>query len=336
MKIIKKSTILIIIFLLTSINLFAQETPEFTVKVGGLIQAWTSYGQINGADTNSIGWGVRRARLVATSNFGSKMKGTVHLELTSFKLLDAKIEYSLSNMFSLTAGRFIGAGVRGAGLTGAANIDITERAFTTDKWAASTIGTDFRDYGMDLTANIGELKANVTLHNGDGSANISNKVLGTQIQNGGFAVSGMLIYKPEQLKGLEVGGYYGMGNKEINEYNAYNAYAYFEPGKFKVKAELIGWTNTFGSVDFSQMGYYLMGGYKIMDCVEAIARYEIYDANTDLDDNERNFLTIGATYSLFPTKWNAGKITAAYVMTGEAQDPQHDNDVFQLVMQLAF
>lgn len=144
--------------------------------------------------------GVRRARLVATSNFGSKMKGTVHLELTSFKLLDAKIEYSLSNMFSLTAGRFIGAGVRGAGLTGAANIDITERAFTTDKWAASTIGTDFRDYGMDLTANIGELKANVTLHNGDGSANISNKVLGTQIQNGGFAVSGMLIYKPEQLK----------------------------------------------------------------------------------------------------------------------------------------
>ncbi|MBK8946776.1 MAG: hypothetical protein IPM32_16115 [Ignavibacteriae bacterium] len=336
MKIIKNYTVLIILFLSASINLFAQEDQEFTVKMSGLVQAWTSYGQINGADTNSIGWGVRRARLVATSNFGSKMKGTIHLELTSFKLLDAKIEYSLNKMFSLTAGRFIGAGVRGAGLTGAGVIDITERAYSADTWAVQTIGADFRDYGMDLTANIGELKANITLHNGSGAVNITNKVLGTQIQNGGFAVSGMLVYKPELLKGLEVGGYYGMGNKEVNEYSAYNAYAYYDPGKFKVKAEIIGWSKPFGSNDIASMGYYLLGGYKIMDCVEAIARYEIYDANTDLDENERNFLTIGATYSLFPTKWNAGKITAAYVLTGEAKDPQHDNDVFQLVMQLAF
>ncbi|MBI1931250.1 MAG: hypothetical protein HYS24_01775 [Ignavibacteriales bacterium] len=335
MKKMHKASILI--FLLTFITslTFAQETPEFSVKVGGLIQAWTSYGQINGADTNSLGWGIRRARLTATSNFGTKMKGIVQLELTSFKLLDAKIEYSLSNMFTLSAGRFIGAGVRGAGLTGAGSIDITERAYSADRWAANTIGTDFRDYGMDLTANIGELKANVTLHNGDGSVNLTNKVLGSQIQNGGFAVSGMLAYKPEMLKGLEVGGYYGIGNKEINEYSAYNAYAYFEPGKFKVKAEFIGWTNTIDNSDLSQMGYYLLGGYKILDCLEAIARYEIYDANTDLDDTELNFITVGATYSLFPSKWNAGKITAAYIITGEPNITV-DNNVFQIVMQLSF
>ncbi len=89
MKKMHKASILV--FLLTFITslTFAQETPEFSVKVGGLIQAWTSYGQINGADTNSLGWGIRRARLIATSNFGTKMKGIVQLELTSFKLLDA-------------------------------------------------------------------------------------------------------------------------------------------------------------------------------------------------------------------------------------------------------
>ncbi len=332
---IQKRTILLFFVLFSFVTMQAQETPDFTVKVGGLVQAWTSYGQIDGADTNSIGWGIRRARLVATSTFGKKMKGTIHLELTSFKLLDAKIEYTISDMFALTAGRFIGAGVRGAGLTGASSIDITERAYSADRWAANTIGTDFRDYGMDLSANVGDIKANVTLHNGDGSVNLTNKVLGTQIQNGGFAVSGMLVYKPEKLKGLEVGGYYGMGNKEINEYNAFNAYAYFEPGKFKLKAEVIGWTNTFGSNDLSQMGYYLMGGYKIIDCLEAVGRFEILDANTDLDETELSFVTVGATYSLFPTKWNAGKITAAYIITGEP-NPAVDNDVFQLVMQLSF
>ncbi|MFZ1292424.1 MAG: hypothetical protein WAR79_20190 [Melioribacteraceae bacterium] len=332
---IQKRTILLFFVLFSFVTMQAQETPDFTVKVGGLVQAWTSYGQIDGADTNSIGWGIRRARLVATSTFGKKMKGTIHLELTSFKLLDAKIEYTISDMFALTAGRFIGAGVRGAGLTGASSIDITERAYSADRWAANTIGTHFRDYGMDLSANVGDIKANVTLHNGDGSVNLTNKVLGTQIQNGGFAVSGMLVYKPEKLKGLEVGGYYGMGNKEINEYNAFNAYAYFEPGKFKLKAEVIGWTNTFGSNDLSQMGYYLMGGYKIIDCLEAVGRFEILDANTDLDETELSFVTVGATYSLFPTKWNAGKITAAYIITGEP-NPAVDNDVFQLVMQLSF
>jgi predicted porin len=332
---IKKLTIFMLVFLTSASLILAQDNPDFSYKIGGTIQAWTSLGQINNSDTNSLGWGLRRVRLRAYTTLGDKMKGFVQVELTSPKLLDARIEYLVSDMFTIRAGRFIGAGVRSAGLTSHSDIDITERPLTAQKWGIATIGSDFRDYGMDVVGSFGDVKATLTLHNGDGAANILNKISGHSAQNGSFAVSGMLTFKPKTVKGLEAGAYYGMGNKEINEYKSYNAYAYYEPGPFRVKAELIGWTNTFGSTDLNQMGYYLFGGYKLIDCVEAVARYENYDPNTDLDKNEQSLLTIGATYSVYPSKWTTGKITAAYTIISETGNAV-DNNVFQIVMQLVF
>ena len=207
--------------------LTAQDAPDFSYRIGGTVQAWTSMGDIHGSDTNSLGFGVRRARLRAYSTFGDKMKGFIQMELTSPKLLDARIEYMVSKAFSVRAGRFIGASVRAGGLTSHTKIDITERPLTAMMWAASTVGKDYRDYGLDFVGKFGDLKANVTLHNGSGAENVLNKQSGHGTMNGGFAVSGMLSFKPKSLKGLEAGGYYGMGNAEINEYSAFNAYVYY-------------------------------------------------------------------------------------------------------------
>lgn len=331
-------TVLILV-LVSSGFLFAQDGPDFSYRIGGTVQAWTSMGEIHGADTNSLGWGLRRVRLRAYSSFGDKMKGFVQMELTSPKLLDARIEYMVCKSFTLRAGRFIGAGIRAGGLTSHTVIDITERPLTAVKWAAHTVGADFRDYGLDLVGKFGDLKANVTLHNGNGAVNVRNRQSGVGPMNGGFAVSGMVIYKPKMLKGLETGAYYGMGNPEINEYSSYNAYVYYEPKPLRVKAEVIGWTNTVGDFENSQMGYYVFAGYGFAKNWEAVARLENYDPNTDNDDDQLMLITLGATYSVFETKWTAGKITAAYTLQNESDTdmyPAIDNNVFQLVMQLVF
>ena len=149
----------------------------------------------------------------------------------------------------------------------------------------------------------------------------------------------MVVFKPKSLKGLEAGAYYGIGNAEINEYASYNAYIYYEPKPLRVKAEIIGVTNTTGSTDVSGMGYYVFAGYGFAKNFEALARFEIFDGNTDIDDNQLTLITLGATYSIFQTKWTAGKITAAYTLQNEADVPLYpafDNNVFQLVMQLVF
>lgn len=157
--------------------------------------------------------------------------------------------------------------------------------------------------------------------------------------NGGFAISGMVVFKPKSVKGIEAGGYYGLGNAEINEYNSYNAYVYYEPKPIRVKAEVIGVTNTFGYTDISAMGYYVFAGYRVTKNIEAVARFETFDGNTEIDDNQVTLNTFGGTYSIFSNKWGAEKITAAYTLQSEgdiALYPEIDNNVFQLVMQLVF
>lgn len=333
----KLFTILAVLFL--SVGILSAQGSDFSYRIGGTVQAWTSMGQIDGADTNSLGFGIRRARLRAYSKFGNKMKGFLQMELTSPKLLDARIEYMVSKAFSIRAGRFIGAGVRAGGLTSHTKIDITERPLSAVMWGKRTIGADYRDYGLDFVGKFGDVKANVTFHNGNGATNIRNRQSGVGPMNGGFAISGMLVFKPKSVKGLEAGGYYGMGNAEINEYNSYNAYVYYEPKPIRVKAEVIGVTNTFGSTDVSAMGYYVFAGYGVTKNLEAVARFETFDGNTEIDDNQVTLITVGATYSLFATKWTAGKITAAYTMLSEGDTalyPKIDNNVFQLVMQLVF
>lgn len=342
MRKISKLFSIFVFVLLSASFLTAQDAPEFSYRMGGTVQAWTSMGDIHGSDTSSFGWGLRRVRLRAYATLGDKMKGFIQMELTSPKLLDARIEYMVTKAFSIRAGRFIGAGVRAGGLTSHTVIDITERPLSAVRWGGHTIGADYRDYGLDFVGKFGDVKANVTLHNGNGATNIRNRQTGPGPQNGGFAVSGMVVFKPKTVKGLEAGGYYGIGNSEINEYNAFNAYVYYEPKPLRVKAEVIGYTNVgaaFDGSDLGRMGYYVFAGYGFAKNWEAVARYESYDHNTDMDDDQINLITLGATYSVFSTKWAAGKITAAYTLQSEADAgfyPEIDNNVFQLVMQMVF
>ena len=344
---LSKMFLMVVVLILSAGFLSAQDAPEFSYKMGGTVQAWASMGQIDkdasGIDTSAMGFGLRRVRLRAYATLGDKMKGFMQVELTDPKLLDARIEYLVSKAFTIRAGRFIGAGVRAGGLTSHTVIDITERPLSAVMWGSNTIGADYRDYGLDFVGHFGDFTANVTLHNGNGAFNMLNRQgRALTTYNAGMAISGMVVFKPATLKGLETGAYYGMGNADINEYNAYNAYVYYEPKPLRVKAELIGYTNVGAAAngdDLKRMGYYIFAGYGFAKNWEAVVRYETYDHNTDVDDNQVTLITLGATYSVFETKWTAGKITAAYTLQNEADVtafPAYDNNVFQLVMQMVF
>lgn len=335
MKKVKRLFLLFLITLLIASFNFAQDKSDFTTKLGGTIQFWGSYGEINSADTNSLGFGIRRARLKVHSTLGNKVKGYIQVEVSSPKLVDARIEYLISDAFTIRAGRFVGASIRGGSLTSHTEIDITERPLTAVKWASLTVGSDYRDYGVDFAASLGDITANVTFHNGNGSENITNRQSKNADANISLAISAMLAFKPKSVKGLEAGGYYGHGNPTYNEYNSYNAYIYYEPMPIRLKAEIISWTNLGGINNISQLGYYLFAGYRIANNWEAVARFENYDPNIDLKKNEQRLITIGATYAVFSDEWKAAKITAAYTFINESGS-EINNNVAQIVMQLAF
>jgi len=336
MKRFTKSALLTaLVFIVTAGMIFAQDLPDLKLRFGGTIQAMASYSQTGANDINQTGFGLRRVRFRAYPKFSKYFKGFFQMELTSPKLLDARLTYTLDKAINVRVGRFIGAGVRSGGLTSHTVIDIVERPMTAQKWGAATIGADYRDYGAAVFGKIGGgLSYNITVHNGNGAKNIKATHKGAgKILNDKLAFSGMVTYKPKEVKGLEAGGYYGVGNSNYMDYNAYNAYIYWEPKPIRIKAEYIGWKDN--TTNITTSGYYIFGAYGFAHNWELLARYENYDENTNVDNDGQNLTTIGARYFLFAAKESAGKITAAYVIHGE-QGATIDNNVFYFMFQLVF
>ncbi len=334
MKSLTKLFFSVLVVLLTSSLMMAQDAPKPAVRLGGTIQAMLSSAQTNG-DTSQIGVGLRRIRLRAYANLGKKVSAFIQYSAKSNKVLDARITYKFSPQFNLRIGRFIGAGVKGGGLTSHTKIDIVERPVTAQKWAAATIGADYRDYGIAVLGSISGFSYNVTLHNGSGAMNVlaSHKSIGNPMKSG-MAVSAMVGFKPEGIKGLDIGGYFGQGNKYYNDYSSFSGYLYYQPGPFRFKGEYVSWTNKNAPTEVTSNGFYAFGAYKIMPKIELLARYEQFDPNVDVDNDEQTDITIGAGYSIWPSKWTQGKITLAYVIQGESGTTVDDNVLyafFQLV-----
>jgi hypothetical protein len=108
---------------------------------------------------------------------------------------------------------------------------------------------------------------------------------------------------------------------------------------FRMKAEIIGWKNTINDEDTNKLGFYIFAGYRFAENWEVAARFEKYDPSSELSDDHITLLTGGLTYSVFSSDWAAGKISVAYTYQKEADVvvyPEIDNNVFQMMMQLAF
>ncbi|MCB0283791.1 MAG: hypothetical protein KDF60_14495 [Calditrichaeota bacterium] len=335
MRLVSTLIISIVFFLFLSGAAFADDPPELKSQIGATIQSMFSMDQNDNA--TNMGFGIRRVRARWYAQY-DKAKLFIQTELTSYSLLDARLEYHFSDAFNVKAGRFIGAGVRSGGLTSHTVIDIIERPFTARRWGAMTVGGDYRDYGVELEGNTGDLTGRLWIHNGDGSLNNRN-LAGSSASTDFTAqvVDAMVVYKPASVKGLEIGGHYGIGKKDSvstssleKDYNSFSAFAYYNPGGFQLKGEVIGLTNNLS--DVSTMGYYVFGGYSITNTIELLARFENYDPNTDVDTNELSFITLGAALRDIG---NNHKVTAAIVLADNKATDFQDT-IFQVMWQFVF
>jgi hypothetical protein len=81
-------------------------------------------------------------------------------------------------------------------------------------------------------------------------------------------------------------------------------------------------------------GYYAHLGYKFMEeKLEALVRYDAWDPCTDLDDDEINWITFGLNYYLSGLN---SMFYFNYIMKGEADPNEFDNDMIVLQYQILF
>ena len=336
--------------LLTSYICYTQaialSADDLTVNINGTIQSWASYEQ-NAQDSTQMGFGIRRLRLRIKSSFGEKISAFAQVEMTSPKLLDARISYQVLPQLQMRIGRFIGAGMRGAGLTLHSDLDIIERPVSAQEWAGRTVGSDYRDYGIEVIGTISDVTIRGWIHNGDGAKNIKSSQTGRSLlKNGHFARDIMITYQPEFIDYLEMGTHAGKGNNQFKYFERnsyvnrdifhYSTYLYYEPRMFRFKTEYVSVTSQRDQIqtrDITFTGFYLFGGFKLLKNLELVSRFETVDYDRLLNLRE-NFYTLGATYFFFPEDKVSAKISMAYVHHG--QQNHQSSDLIYAMFQFLF
>ncbi len=285
----------------------------------GFVQSWLSYTAYTAADGDSVdtdgdeimdaaatdatqlAFGVRRARV------GWKYKSDTHFGKFqgdggggTFKVLDAYVGRKVNDMVTVQIGRFVGVGSQAGGLTSATKLDLVERSIVGRRWAAGTVGGDYRTYGLMASIVPNELfKINVQISNGFGSVNAapssnSHAAAGGLIDDSFAAQLDFGVYATP-MEGLGVGFTYGLPNENLNTTGSMTAHAYYKLPNMYLKFDTATLANNpvwdDDDADFTSMGYAITGGYSVSEKAEIIARYETWDGNTDLGNDDGDYMT---------------------------------------------
>jgi hypothetical protein len=308
----------------------ADDDTRLTFSV--IFQPRLSYGRSEpGASSGDArieryGFGLRRARFrmrAAVGRAGAFMQldgasGTV-------KLLDYSASYRLGAHVRVRLGRFAVAQPRAMLPTSGAQIDAIDRAAIAERWARSTIGSDGRDFGLDVRYAFGRGELSVALHNGDGNpdrlrgnfreqASAGNATRGVETQ--GLAVTTAAAFRPMGPNALEVGGFAGFngsrnpntrpaGSERGRNYVTYGAHVYWgaRPGSrpFRLKFDALGILYEAPSRFEDRqhtLGVALFGAARVHRAAEVFARVERYDPDTNRSGSGDTYVTAGAGLSL--------------------------------------
>lgn len=335
------------------------------LRLGLTIQPRFTYAneEINNAEVERLGFGIRRFRLRTYADFGDRFKVFAQLEGSgaSANLLDLRAEYKLSPTIWLRAGRFVGAEPRAMAITLHSEIDIIDRPAIADYWARNTIGADARDYGLEVLYRIPKLEYRVFLHNGDNRNNFRTGAADFSMTDNrndrGMAVSTLLRYFPNKDVHTDIGGYLGY-NASKGSYtrpeplsfegrnlwsaavHAYRGtYAGHFPFRVKADAILIDYASfTSGGVEVNQtfLGGTLFGGYLLRKDIELVGRVESFSTNINSRGNRTELFTAGATYSFSAAhgeNFLNRKITAGYTLRFK-EDAQRPDHLFVIQLQI--
>jgi hypothetical protein len=341
-------------------------SPDVRLHLSGGLQFRGSYGVVEDAQRRErLGWGLRRARLRVLADLGDRFSVVTQFEGLSGNafMIDLHGAYQINPHWQLRFGRFASAQPRSFIPTGVYQIDAIDRAAIAERWGATTIGSDGRDFGVDARYQKDQLEVFLALENGDGdwgrlrgafrdgisSGNVA------AVQRKGMAATASVAVRPTKLPGVEVGafgGYNGSRNPNTiapgtnpagpgRRYTTGGAHVYYgaTPASqpVRLKADLI-LTRYEASVPYPServLGYALFGAARLRPHAEAFVRLEEYAPTVQ---NREAYLTAGASLSLSALRgkpYQQERLTLAYSLLFP-EDPLPRQHLLALQAQLTF
>lgn len=353
--------------------------PDVRLTLGGTLQPRFSYGRsvLSGGDARleRLGFGMRRARLRVEASLNGRVGAFLQLDGGSGDVgaLDLYAFYQPSEHVRVRLGRFVSAQPRAFVLTSHTRLDAVDRAAIAERWGRRTIGSDGRDFGLDVRLSGTRGHVTLFLHNGDGNwsaafGNFREGISGNdptgELDRTDLALSLYGAYEPEAVPGLEAGGFAGYNSARNSNtaletatgevgraYASYAAHLYWGavPGSrpVRLKADLIGvrYASVAG-VQEETLGLSLLGAVRAGRAAEVFGRAETYRAwikreQGEDDRTNQPYWTVGASFSpsaLRGQPYRRERLTLAYATTRPAPERagagrQH---LFVLQAQLVF
>ncbi len=182
--------------------------------------------------------------------------------------------------------------------------------------ASQSIYRGAQDMGIHFFYEQGLAKGYISIVNGNSGALNDN--------NNFKDIGGKLILKP--IPGLAAGGSFYAGKKDTNELstNRYGAEIDYKQSRIWLRGELLGALDEQSAGgDLKSLGYYATIALKILPQIECAFRYDWFDPNTDIADNEWTNFTLGVAYYLATSGWN--RIAINYEIRDDKADQNLDN-----------
>lgn len=297
--------------------------PAF--KFGGFLQQQFVADQTEGAAEQFL---IKRARVGAVGTLTDRISvnligGFVEPPDRTPALVNAFIDFDIHPLFQVRTGQFL----LPFGLEGPEPIFLNpaiERTLTIRRLNTFRM---FRDMGIQIGGRSSIFNYKIALVNGKGAnqaeefdpKDIMGRIGITPVQN--FEIGGSLHF----------GKYQPVTVSEDHEDRfragvdvSYTGNPVFFRGEYIIREDDFGNGNS-----LKMNGGYLLGGYKFLDQLQGIARYEFFIPNTEIDDNELTAITIGANYYFVGNT----RISVNYEIRDDKLNPDVEN-LFTVQMQV--
>lgn len=320
--------------------------------VKGFIQPQFNYSLADNADDNTATFTFNRARLGVLGSIPYDIEYYFFAEISPFKnpsntvhLLDGFVSYTrFAKWAKISMGQFKTPFSREQN-TACSSLYTIDRSTVVNQLAGPQ-----RDLGIMVTGGHDSLLLSYSfgLFNGTGINELDN--------NNNKEVVGRVVFNA--LDFLKVGGSFRMGKtnptnaeEKLNDIYRYGGELLFTMNNFRLQAEYImgqdklysaskipiyGGCGGIIGYDTKEAGTYKKGGYLAMASymtpwnLEPVVKYDNYDVDFDLNDDQTNNLTIGLNY--FVNDYSRVQINYVNVM----DSPSNEDDMLMLQLQAKF
>jgi phosphate-selective porin len=288
-------------------------TSSRSFQLSGYTQFLYAYWN-EGVDSFSI----RRARLSLTGEVVKKIRFKLQTEMVkSPVLLEAMLDFQFNPKLALRIGQYY-VPFSLENTTSDSELDTLNRSQVVDKLAPSRdIGSSGRDIGVMLFGKFSIFEYQGGVFNGSGINKLDT--------NKHKDISARVVLHPVEF--LSFGGsvYNGRYNEtegapEVTR-NRAGLEATLSLGEFSLKSEYIS-----GKDDqVSKSGWYIQGAYYVLpEKLQAVVKWDTYDADKDVSSNRTDLLTLGLNW-FFSEKT---RLVANYAVYGKEGEGTVNSAVF--------